>query len=406
MNMNRRVKGRVAQNSALALATVAMAGGLVLTTPALTVQANATAGIVAAQDSDADVEYTATGHVAGVISSLNTISVEALSAASVAETETAEVSSSENTETEVDSEWANRLMANVEDELSVRSAASSDSELVGKLRKGDVATIVSTEEGWYQITSGNVTGYVSADYVVTGDDAKALAQSVCTTYATSTTGGLRVRSEAREDASVISALGEGEKAVVDIGAAAVDGWAAVSINAKTGYVKSDYVTVETEYGSAITIEEEKAAEAAAAKEAAEKAAKESEKKNQTSSTTTTQKAAVAASVDETTLLAALIQCEAGSESYEGQVAVGAVVMNRVRSGSYPSSIYNVIYQSGQFGPASTGAVASVAASGPSGSAYSAAQAAIAGTDNTGGATSFKRASSGQSGVVIGNHVFY
>lgn len=406
MNMNRRVKGRVAQNSALALATVAMAGGLVLTTPALTVQANATAGIVAAQDSDADVEYTATGHVAGVISSLNTISVEALSAASVAETETAEVSSSENTETEVDSEWANRLMANVEDELSVRSAASSDSELVGKLRKGDVATIVSTEEGWYQITSGNVTGYVSADYVVTGDDAKALAQSVCTTYATSTTGGLRVRSEAREDASVISALGEGEKAVVDIGAAAVDGWAAVSINGKTGYVKSDYVTVETEYGSAITIEEEKAAEAAAAKEAAEKAAKEAEKKNQTSSTTTTQKAAVAASVDETTLLAALIQCEAGSESYEGQVAVGAVVMNRVRSGSYPSSIYNVIYQSGQFGPASTGAVASVAASGPSGSAYSAAQAAIAGTDNTGGATSFKRASSGQSGVVIGNHVFY
>ena len=102
----------------------------------------------------------------------------------------------------------------------------------------------------------------------------------------------------------------------------------------------------------------------------------------------------------------MIQCEAGSESYEGQVAVGAVVMNRVRSGSYPSSIYNVIYQSGQFGPASTGAVASVAASGPSGSAYSAAQAAIAGTDNTGGATSFKRASSGQSGVVIGNHVFY
>lgn len=406
MNMNRRVKGRVAQNSALALATVAMAGGLVLTTPALTVQANATAGIVAAQDSDADVEYTASGHVAGVISSLNTISVEALSAASVAETETAEVSSSENTETEVDSEWANRLMANVEDELSVRSAASSDSELVGKLRKGDVATIVSTEEGWYQIASGNVTGYVSADYVVTGDDAKALAQSVCTTYATSTTGGLRVRSEAREDASVISALGEGEKAVVDIGAAAVDGWAAVSINGKTGYVKSDYVTVETEYGSAITIEEEKAAEAAAAKEAAEKAAKEAEKKNQTSSTTTTQKAAVAASVDETTLLAALIQCEAGSESYEGQVAVGAVVMNRVRSGSYPSSIYNVIYQSGQFGPASTGAVASVAASGPSGSAYSAAQAAIAGTDNTGGATSFKRASSGQSGVVIGNHVFY
>lgn len=400
MNMNRRMKGRVAHNSALTLATVAMAGGMILATPAMTVQANATAGIVSAQE--ADSEYTATGHVAGVISSLNTISVEALSAASLEETETAEVSSSENTETEVDSEWADRLMANVEDEMSVRAAASSDSELVGKLRKGDLATIVSTEDGWYQITSGNVTGYVSADYVVTGDAAKALAESVCTTYATSTTGGLRVRSAAGEDASVISALGEGDKAVVDTEAEAVEGWVAVSINGKTGYVKADYVTVETEYGTAITIEEEKAAEAAAAQKAAEEAAK----KNQTTSTTTTQNAAVAASVDETTLLAALIQCEAGSECYEGQVAVGAVVMNRVRSGAYPSSIYNVIYQSGQFGPASTGAVASVAASGPSASAYAAAQAALSGTDNTGGATSFKRASSGQSGVVIGNHVFY
>ncbi len=54
------------------------------------------------------------------------------------------------------------------------------------------------------------------------------------------------------------------------------------------------------------------------------------------------------------LLAALIYCEAGNQPYEGQVAVGAVVMNRVRSGSYPNTISEVIYQSGQFGPAMTG----------------------------------------------------
>ena len=146
--------------------------------------------------------------------------------------------------------------------------------------------------------------------------------------------------------------------------------------------------------------------AAAAAKAAEEAASASSQTTTTTTTTTTTNAAVEASYDETTLLAALIQCEAGSESYEGQVAVGAVVMNRVRSSAYPSSIYNVIYQSGQFSPASSGAVAKVAASGPSATAYAAAQAALSGTDNTGGATSFRRASSGVSGVVIGNHVFY
>ena len=54
------------------------------------------------------------------------------------------------------------------------------------------------------------------------------------------------------------------------------------------------------------------------------------------------------------MLAALIFCEAGGEPYEGQVAEGAVVMNRVRSGIFPNSITEVIYQSGQFGPAITG----------------------------------------------------
>ena len=107
-----------------------------------------------------------------------------------------------------------------------------------------------------------------------------------------------------------------------------------------------------------------------------------------------------------TLLAALIQCEAGNECYEGQLAVGAVVMNRLRSGAYPSSISGVIYQSGQFPPAGRGMVASIAANGPKSSCVQAAQQALGGSDNTGGATCFSRASSGRAGVVIGNHVFY
>ena len=156
--------------------------------------------------------------------------------------------------------------------------------------------------------------------------------------------------------------------------------------------------VSIDYGTAITIEEEQAAIAAA--KAAEEAAAAKAR------AVTVQNQAVAASYDDTTLLAALIQCEAGNESYEGQVAVGAVVCNRVRSGGYPSSVYGVVYQSGQFTPAASGSVASVAASGPKASCMQAAQTALAGTDNTGGALSFRPVSSGRGGVVIGNHVFF
>ena len=185
----------------------------------------------------------------------------------------------------------------------------------------------------------------------------------------------------------------------------VDGWVAVSTKQGTGYVSSDYVDVSVDYGTAITIEEEQAAIAAA--KAAEEAAKAAEEAAAAKArAVTVQNQAVAASYDDVTILAALIQCEAGNECYDGQVAVGAVVCNRVRSGGYPGSVYGVVYQSGQFTPAARGSVASVAASGPNASCIQAAQAALAGTDNTGGALSFRPVSSGRGGVVIGNHVFF
>lgn len=110
--------------------------------------------------------------------------------------------------------------------------------------------------------------------------------------------------------------------------------------------------------------------------------------------------------DTTQLLAALIQCEAGCESYEGQLAVGAVVMNRVRSGAYPSSIHGVIYASGQFTPALNGKVNTVYESGRiSASCVQAAQEAISGVSNVGDMTHFRR-NNGRDGLVIGNHVFY
>ena len=121
---------------------------------------------------------------------------------------------------------------------------------------------------------------------------------------------------------------------------------------------------------------------------------------------TTQNASIAASADEETLLAALVQCEAGGTSVQCMTAVGAVVVNRVRSGGFANSIYGVIYQRGQFGPASSGRLEARLASGVSASARQAARAALNGSDPTGGAKYFKLASSGHAGTVVGPIVFY
>ena len=103
------------------------------------------------------------------------------------------------------------------------------------------------------------------------------------------------------------------------------------------------------------------------------------------------------------LLAALIFCEAGNQPYEGQVAVGAVVMNRVKSGSYPDTISDVIYQSGQFTPAMTGWLDSVLASGGyTDSAMQAAEDALAGSNPVGSCLYF---STGGGGYQIGDHYF-
>ena len=110
--------------------------------------------------------------------------------------------------------------------------------------------------------------------------------------------------------------------------------------------------------------------------------------------------------DTTLLLAALIHCEAGGEPYEGQVAVGAVVMNRVRSKAYPDTIHGVIYASGQFTPAMSGKVNRVLESGKIyESCIKAAEEALSGVSNVGDLTHFRRVN-GREGLVIGHHVFY
>ena len=325
--------------------------------------------------------------------------VQAENAASDTETDVStETAGSEQTEEEA--LWQNRLMADVNDYLYVRASADADAEIVGKLYKGDVAEIQEEGSGWTHVASGNVDGYVNNDYCVTGTEALAYAQQNFDTEAEVLTNGLRIRSEADENASVITAVSEGTTLKVDSDVETDDQWIAVVYGGTTRYVSADYVTTSLALGEGVTLEEEQAELARIAEEeAAKKAA-------QVTEVTTVQNAAVEATVDDVTLLAAIIQCEAGNEVYEGQLAVGAVVMNRVRSGGYPSTVHDVIYQKSQFPPAGAGSVANVAAKGPKQSCLQAAQEALNGTDNTGGATCFRRASSGHAGVVIGNHVFY
>lgn len=303
----------------------------------------------------------------------------------------------EETLTPEEEEWQDKLMADVDDYLCVRAKADKDSEVVGKMYKGDRAVIKKEGKTWTKIESGNVKGYVKNEYCVFGTDALEYAKKNCDTVAKVETDGLRVRSEADVNASVVKAVGKGDKLVVDTKADEVEGWVAVKLNSKTCYVSAEYVTVKLDTGKAITIAEE---------QAAMKKAAASSSNGQTTTTSTAPGNSLAASADEETLLAALIQCEAGGCGVECMTAVAAVVINRVHSGSYPNTIYGVIYQRGQFGPASSGRLEQRLANGVSSSARQAAQAALAGSDPTGGAKSFKLASSGHAGVVIGPIVFY
>ncbi|MCR4781185.1 MAG: cell wall hydrolase [Lachnospiraceae bacterium] len=389
MNLKRNFLTRAKQTGAIALAAGVIVGSIAI---------NETKPV------KADERVTA-----GVSTLISDSKYQKATASLAANTEN---SVSENDENQsVDTEWANRLMTTVDDHMNVRANADSNSALVGKLRKGDVATFDTNENGWYHITSGNVNGYVNASYVVTGDDAKNLAKTVCETTATSKSAGLRVRANADSNSSIVTSLYEGQTVSVNIEANTVDGWVAVKTTAGDGFVNSDYVTVEQKMGTAITIEEEKAAiKAEEEKKAKEDAAKEASKEQATTQTTQTTSSnnsayAINTSADAQTLMAAVIQCEAGNQPYEGKVAIGSVIMNRIRRG-YASSVSGVVFQKNQFYPATSAKLARVISNGPNATCMQAAADALAGADMVNGCTSYRPVWTGRSGYVLYGHVFF
>ena len=106
------------------------------------------------------------------------------------------------------------------------------------------------------------------------------------------------------------------------------------------------------------------------------------------------------------MMAAIIECEAGGEPYTGKVAVGAVVMNRVKSPLFPDTVAGVIYQNKQFSPVGSGRFAVVLARGANQSCYEAAQEAMAGASPVGNCVFFRTPIPGLTGIQIGGHIFY
>jgi len=177
-------------------------------------------------------------------------------------------------------DYSTMAIAQVNEYLSVRAEANTEAEVVGKLYKNGAATVLETLDGWYKITSGNVTGYVSADYVVVGDEEA--CKSAATTTATVTGNTVRVRKEASTESSVQTVLAMGQKVSVVEGS--VDGWVKVKVGNKEGFISAEFVTVETTYTYAESKEEEAARLAKEAEERKKReaaAAKEKEEKQQT-----------------------------------------------------------------------------------------------------------------------------
>lgn len=187
------------------------------------------------------------------------------------------------------------VIAQVNDYVNVRSIPSEEGEILGKLYDKSVGEFIEEDNGWYKITSGSVTGYVKAEYCVTGDDAVALAKEVGNRIATVTTTTLKVREEPSLDATVLGLVPIQDQLLVT---EELDNWVKVNIEEGDGYVSLDYVTLSTEFVKAESKEEEEArlakeeAERKAALEAARKAEEKNRKAAQSESSSTTSEAPV------------------------------------------------------------------------------------------------------------------
>ncbi|MGB4657873.1 MAG: cell wall hydrolase [Mobilitalea sp.] len=247
------------------------------------------------------------------------------------------------TPTPVPAKYADIGISVAKDYVNIRKSDSTDSESLGKLYRNSAAVILSTKGDWYQVESGSVTGYVSSDFIKTGLSDEELIENYSTLLAVVDVDGLNVRAEADQESKKVTVIYQNETYPVK---KVLDDFVKITVadDNVTGYVKKEYVELVADFEDAVSKEEE---EAILKLQAEARAKKETE---------IVHESAVNYSAEDLKLLACLVHSEAGTQSYEGKLAVANIVLNRVNSSKYANTIKGVIYQSGQFTVAASGSL--------------------------------------------------
>ena len=155
--------------------------------------------------------------------------------------------------------YENIAVSQVSDYVNIRENPNTDSTIVGKIYNNCAATILETVEGeggkWYRIQSGAVTGYIKAQYFVTGDSAEQLARSIRREFVTISADGLRLRAEPYLSITTLTLLSQGAEYIVvdDEG----DFFKVEIDEDLVGYISKNYCTARVEFDQAVTLQEEK-----------------------------------------------------------------------------------------------------------------------------------------------------
>lgn len=181
-----------------------------------------------------------------------------------------EKDTTKETNTATESKYANKAVADIYSTttLNIRKKGSINAKIVGKMKKGNIATVLKKESEWSKVRSGNVTGYVKNQYLVFGDEIENFAKQNVKKVAKIQTETLRVRKKASTDSKIVTLVSEDDKLKVK---KQTDDWAKVKVDGQTGYVSKDYAKVIYSFGKAKSMKQIQAEQEA--KKRAEEAAR-------------------------------------------------------------------------------------------------------------------------------------
>ena len=295
------------------------------------------------------------------------------------------------------------------DMLDIHAEANTASAVVGQVMEDGHVAILAKYNDWVQIQAGEIAGWVPAENLVeteiSNEEAVAANEQVIAerTGATASEDEFFAEEEVQQDETAALQAEASEAAQNEIEEVqAAEEAARIEAEAQAKAAAEEAAQLEAEAQAKAAEEAARLEAEAQAKAAAEEAARLEAEAQQAALAAQT----AAISAEELKLLANIIYCEAGSESYVGKVAVGNVIMNRVKSASQPNTITEVVYAKGQFSPVRNGSLQRALSSDKADAAcYQAAIEALAGAQPVGGKLFFRR-NNGRSGQVIGHHVFY